>query len=341
MDKRTESRMTFLANAGWAGARVSILAADASFRSYYRVQLNERQCVLMDAPPPEEDIRPFVIVARYLGQLGFSAPRILAEDPRRGFLLLEDLGDDTYTRVFEAGGDQALLYDAAVDTLVHLHELSSAKTAPPEIPTYDMDRLLAEAKLFTDWYMPAVGTPLGDQARGAFEAAWRSVFASVAEKRETLVLRDYHVDNLMWLPGRAATARCGLLDFQDALIGARAYDLMSLIEDARRDVDHKRADRLIARYVAACGDVRETDLRRDIAILGAGRHAKVIGIFTRLYHRDGKAQYLVHIPRVWRLLEHSLSHPALAPVAEWFAENVPPASRVTPGPRPENPGDPQ
>ncbi|WNK00742.1 phosphotransferase [Thalassospiraceae bacterium LMO-JJ14] len=341
MDKRTESRMTFLANAGWAGAKVSILAADASFRSYYRVQLNERHCVLMDAPPPEEDIRPFVTVARYLGQLGFSAPRILAEDPRRGFLLLEDLGDDTYTRVIEAGGDQGLLYDAAVDTLVHLHELSSAKTAPAEIPDYDMDRLLAEAMLFADWYMPAVGSPLGDQARGTFDAAWRSVFAGVADKRETLVLRDYHVDNLMWLPGRSATARCGLLDFQDALIGARAYDLMSLIEDARRDVDHKRADRLIARYVAACGDVRETDLRRDIAILGAGRHAKVIGIFTRLCQRDGKAQYLVHIPRVWRLLEHSLSHPALAPVAEWFAQNVPPASRVTPGHRPENSGDPQ
>jgi len=322
--------MTFLANAGWAGAAVDVLAADASFRSYYRVRLNERHCVLMDAPPPEEDIRPFVTVARYLGQLGFSAPKILAEDARRGFLLLEDLGDDTYTRVFAAGGDQAGLYDAAVDTLVHLHELSSAQTAPAEIPPYDLERLLNEAMLFTDWYLPAVGTAVDNAARAAYEAAWRSVFAEVAERRETLVLRDYHVDNLMWLPGRSGTARCGLLDFQDALIGTRAYDLMSLIEDARRDVDHVRADRLIARYVAACGDVRETDLRRDIAILGAGRHAKVIGIFTRLCRRDAKPQYLTHIPRVWRLLEHSLSHPALAPVAAWFTENVPDVIRVTP-----------
>lgn len=341
MDKRAEPRMTFLANAGWAGAKVSVLAADASFRSYYRVQLNERHCVLMDAPPPEEDIRPFVTVARYLGQLGFSAPKVLAEDERRGFLLLEDLGDDTYTKVFDAGGDQGQLYDVAVDTLVHLHELSSAKTAPAEIPPYDMDRLLTEVTLFVEWYMPAVGMPLAAGALKAYEAAWRMVLAGIAEVRETLVLRDYHVDNLMWLPGRSGTARCGLLDFQDALIGSRAYDLMSLIEDARRDVDHSRADRLIARYVAACGDVRETDLRRDIAILGAGRHAKVIGIFTRLCQRDGKSQYLVHIPRVWRLLEHSLTHPALAPVAAWFAEHVPVDSRTPPSPVPATTGDPR
>jgi hypothetical protein len=332
MDKRAEPRMTFLANAGWAGAKVSLLAADASFRSYYRVQLNERHCVLMDAPPPEEDIRPFVTVARYLAQLGFSAPKILAEDARRGFLLLEDLGDDTYTRVFAAGGDQGHLYDAAVDTLVHLHELSSATTAPAEIPPYDMERLLAETMLFIDWYLPAVGAPVDETARHEYTEVWRSVFADVAGRRESIVLRDYHVDNLMWLPGRAGTARCGLLDFQDALIGVRAYDLMSLIEDARRDVDHARADKLIARYVAACGDVRETGLRRDIAVLGAGRHAKVIGIFTRLCRRDGKAQYLAHIPRVWRLLEHSLSHPALAPVQAWFAAHVPGDIRVTPEP---------
>ena len=213
------------------------------------------------------------------------------------------------------------------------HELSSAKTAPAEIPPYDMDTLVNEAMLFVDWYMPAIGKPVSDKAREAYEAAWRTAFAGVAEKRETLVLRDYHVDNLMWLPGRAGTARCGLLDFQDALIGARAYDLMSLIEDARRDVDHQRADRLISRYVAACGDVHETALRRDIAILGAGRHAKVIGIFTRLCNRDGKPQYLSHIPRVWRLLEYDLGHSALKPCADWFKENVPAELRVTPTPK--------
>jgi N-acetylmuramate 1-kinase len=330
MDKRAEPRMTFLANAGWAGAQVSVLAADASFRCYYRVRLNDRVCVLMDAPPPDEDIRPFVQIAGYLAQLGFSAPKILAEDTRRGFLLLEDLGDDTYTRVLESGGDPQQLYDIAIDTLVHLHELSSASTAPAETPAYDMGRLMAEVMLFIDWYLPAIGIKISNPAREAYDAAWRTVFSEIAERRETLVLRDFHVDNLMWLPGRTQTARCGLLDFQDALIGARAYDLMSLVEDARRDIEPKRADRLIARYVAACGDVRENDLRRDIAILGAGRHAKVIGIFTRLSRRDGKAQYLIHIPRVWRLLERSLGHPDLAPVAGWFAEHVPTGKRLTP-----------
>ena len=330
MDKRTEPRLTFLANAGWAGAQIKVLAADASFRTYYRVTLNDRSAVLMDAPPPKEDIRPFVTVARYLGQLGFSAPKILAEDERRGFLLLEDLGDDTYTRALAAGGDPQQLYDIAVDTLVHLHELSSASTVPAAIPAYDMDRLMAEVMLFADWYLPAVGIDLSPAVRDHHEAAWRTVFAEIAERRETLVLRDFHVDNLMWLPNRSATARCGLLDFQDALLGARAYDLMSLIEDARRDIDPKHVDRMIARYVAACGDVRENELRRDIAILGAGRHAKVIGIFTRLQRRDGKAQYLVHIPRVWRLLERALGHPALAPVSTWFADHVPAEVRLTP-----------
>lgn len=334
MDKREDSRINFLANAGWAGAKVEILAADASFRRYYRVGHGERRCVLMDAPPPQEDVRPFLTVARYLAQLGFSAPKILADDERRGFLLLEDLGDDTYTRVFDAGGDQDQLYDIAVDTLVHLHELSSAKTVPDEIPPYDMDRLVGEAMLFVDWYMPGIGHPVSDNARRAYEDAWRNVFAAVADKRETLVLRDYHVDNMMWLPDRAGTARCGLLDFQDALIGARAYDLMSLVEDARRDVSHERADRLIKRYVAGYGDVHETTLRRDIAVLGAGRHAKVIGIFTRLCNRDTKPQYLSHIPRVWRLLEHDLGHSALAPCAEWFRENVPYENRVIPDPDP-------
>lgn len=324
MDKRLELQETFLANAGWAGAQVSPLAADASFRSYHRVKLNDRGAVLMDAPPPKEAIGPFVNIARYLTQLGFSAPRILAEDEKRGFILLEDLGDDTYTNVIAGGGDAAPLYELAIDTLVQLHALSSASTVPKGIPPYDIGRLMDEAALFADWYMPAItGNALSESVRRAFDAAWEDVFASVSEKHDVLVLRDFHVDNLMWLPERNGTRRCGLLDFQDALVGAHAYDLMSLVEDARRDVDPHLAARLINRYLEQNDVIDAETLARDMAVLGAGRHAKVIGIFTRLCHRDGKSQYLMHIPRVWRLLECTLEHPALAPVAKWYNEHVP------------------
>ncbi len=330
MDKRQEQQITFLANAGWARSKIELLAADASFRSYHRVKLNDRLAVLMDAPPPEEDIRPFVKVGKYLSQLGFSAPKIYAEDERRGFLLLEDLGDNTYTRAFATGGDEDALYALAVDTLVQLHELSSAPTVPADTPAYDLSRLMAEVALIADWYLPAIGLPLSADARSSFDDVWQNAFAHVADKQETLVLRDYHVDNLMWLPHRAGIARCGLLDFQDALVGPRAYDLMSLIEDARRDVPMTRADKLIERYIDACGDVDEKTLRRDIAILGAGRHAKVIGIFTRLAARDGKTQYLQHIDRVWGLLGNSLRHPDLVDVQNWFDTHIPKDHRIIP-----------
>lgn len=330
MDKRQEQQITFLENAGWASSKIELLAADASFRSYHRVKLNDRLAVLMDAPPPEEDIRPFVKISKYLSQLGFSAPQIYAEDERRGFLLLEDLGDSTYTRVFATGGDEEMLYELAIDTLVQLHEMSSASTVPNDTPPYDLSRLMAETSLFADWYLTAVGISLSGDARSSFDDVWRSAFSQVADKQETLVLRDYHVDNLMWLPHRTGIARCGLLDFQDALVGARAYDLMSLIEDARRDVPLTRADKLIARYLNACGDIDEKTLRQDIAILGAGRHAKVIGIFTRLAERDGKLQYLEHIERVWGLLENSLRHPALADVQNWFDTHASKDQRIMP-----------
>ena len=331
MNSRIDAQKTFLANAGWAGAAIAPLAADASFRSYHRVSKGDRAAVLMDAPPEHEDITPFVRVAKYLTQHGFSAPRIIFEDEKRGFLLLEDLGDQTYTRELAAGGDEAMLYELAIDTLAQLHETAAPENLPADIPPYDMDRLMAEVMLFVDWYVPAASDRnLGQVARGDYEAVWQETFAALASRRETLVLRDYHVDNLMWLQDRTGTAQCGLLDFQDALSGARAYDLMSLLEDARREVAPDLKEHMIQRYLVAMEDMDEAALRHDMAILGAGRHAKVIGIFTRLSRRDGKSQYLAHIPHVWSLLENSLAHPALSSVANWFKRHVPAELRVIP-----------
>lgn len=331
MAERNFEIETFLAAVGWPGARREPLAADASFRRYERLHFHDRIAVLMDAPPPKEDVRPFLRIARHLTSLGFSAPRVLGEDVKRGFLLLEDLGDSTYTRMLASGADEEMLYLIATDTLIQLHESVSPDNAPAETPPYDMDRLIAEAMLLTEWYLPAVTgkpTPASDAAR--YADAWREVFADVASRRETLVLRDYHVDNLMWLPGRDGVARCGLLDFQDALVGARAYDLMSLVEDARRDISPALRRRCIDRYLGAFEDLPANRFEADLAVLGAGRHAKVIGIFTRLWRRDGKPQYLHHIPRVWRLFERSLTHPDMRPILAWVDANIPPSLRCEP-----------
>lgn len=322
---------TFLGAVGWAGARREPLAADASFRRYERLHLNDTIAILMDAPPPKEDVTPFLRIARHLSAFGFSAPRILGEDVKRGFLLLEDLGDATYTRRLAAGANEDELYTLATDTLIRLHELLSAENAPAETQSYDMDRLLPEAMLLVEWYLPAVtGQPTPDIVVKTYKDTWTRAFANVANKRETLVLRDYHVDNLMLLPNRMGVQRCGLLDFQDALVGARAYDLMSLVEDARRDIRPELRKKCIDRYLAAFPAVERKRFEADLAVLGAGRHAKVIGIFTRLWKRDGKAQYVHHIPRVWKLLERSLQHPELQPLLTWFDATIPPEQRRQP-----------
>jgi hypothetical protein len=289
----------------------------------------------MDAPPPDEDVRPFLRIARHLRGLGLSAPDILAEDVEAGLLLLEDLGDDTFTRLLDNGAAEEPLYALAVDVLIHLHRLPAATAMPPALPPYDDARLLEEALLLTDWYMPAV---LGDATpravRQAYIEAWQEILPRVATQPRTLVLRDFHVDNLMQLPGREGIAACGLLDFQDAVAGPAAYDLMSLLEDARRDIADTLKATMLARYREGVPGLDWALFETVFAVLAAQRHAKVIGIFTRLCRRDGKPGYLIHIPRVWRLLEAALSHPAVAPVAAWFQRYLPRGARGIPTCRP-------
>jgi aminoglycoside/choline kinase family phosphotransferase len=329
---RAEARRDFLARQGWADAAVTPLAADASFRSYHRVRRGGEGAVLMDAPPPKEDVRPFRAIDRRLIALGLSAPEILAEDVAQGFLLLEDFGDGTFTRLLAGGADEAALYDLAVDALIALHRAPGAAGPMPghDLPAYDAARYLAEAALLPDWFLPAVGAPLSGDARAGYDAAWRAALAALDGLPATLVLRDFHVDNLMRLPGRDGVAACGLLDFQDAVSGPAAYDLMSLLEDARRDIAPALVARGKARYLAAFPGLDGESFAAAWAVLAAQRHAKVIGIFTRLCVRDGKPQYLSHIPRVWRLLETALAHPANAPAAAWFAAHVPAALRRSP-----------
>ena len=330
---RSERLSAFLSRHGWGNARRVPLASDASFRRYERMEQDGTRAVLMDAPPPQEDIRPFVALARHLRALGFGAPEVLAEDDELGALILEDLGDATFTRVLaENVGEERALYEFATDVLIELHRLAPARAVPRGLDPYNHKRLLDEAMLLFDWYFPVVmGKRASVVAQREFVMAWLgTAFMGLSDLSPTLVLRDFHVDNLMMRESGKGIARCGLIDFQDALEGPRAYDLMSLLEDARRDVAPELARAMTERYLAAFPDLDRARFLGDFAILAAQRHAKVIGIFTRLLVRDGKPDYLVHIPRVWRLLERRLDHPALAGVRDWLARHLPPEARAVP-----------
>jgi N-acetylmuramate 1-kinase len=314
----------FLRTTDWGDVPAVSLAGDASFRRYYRIGANGSSAVLMDAPPPQEDVRPFITVAALLRGLGLSAPEVLAEDHDQGFLLLEDFGDDTYTRLLAHGADEPSLYALAVDTLVALQRAVELRHTP-ELPSYDIERLLGEAALLVDWYRP-----LASWLREEYLALWRAVLPEALASAPTVVLRDYHVDNLMLLPGRAGIKGCGLLDFQDAVTGPPSYDLVSLLEDARRDIPDSLRRAMTDRYLAAFPALDRGAFLRSAAILSAQRNCKILGIFTRLWKRDGKRQYLAHIPRVWRLLETDLRHPALIPIARWVDRHLPPETRCRP-----------
>jgi hypothetical protein len=323
----------FLARAGWAAAARSALPGDASFRRYVRLDGSGGTAMLMDAPPPKEDVRPYCRVARLLMRLGLSAPRVLAEDADKGLLVIEDFGDDTFTRLLAAGADEQALYTLAVDLLVALNRRFALPA--PDLPLYDDERLLFEASLLVDWFVPAIiGRPADSSLREDYLELWRSLLPLARDVPETLVLRDYHVDNLMRLEGRDGIAACGLLDFQDAVLGPMSYDLVSLLADARRDVSEPLAAAMRARFAAAFPGIDRAALDRSCAVLAAQRNTKIVGIFTRLCVRDGKPAYLAHIPRVWRLLERDLLHPALAPMARWLDRHVPPEMRRIPACRP-------
>ena len=324
----------FLDGCGWGGATIEPLAADASFRRYLRARRAAATAVVMDAPPDREPVAPFAALARHLRGLGFSAPDVLAADGDAGLLLLEDLGDATFSRILARGGDEAALYRRATDALVALHRIPADRAIPPGLARYDDDSLAGEAALLVDWYAPAVlGVAPGAAARARYDACWRSAFPHCRSAPETLVLRDYHVDNLIWLDGRDGVAACGMVDFQDAVAGPASYDFVSLVEDARRDVPPALAREMRARYLAAFPSLDPSAFDASCAVLGAQRHCKVLGIFTRLCMRDGKPGYLRHIPRVWRMLEAALDHPVLAPVREWIDDTLPASARVVPDQR--------
>jgi aminoglycoside/choline kinase family phosphotransferase len=325
--EREKNITAFLTEAGWGAAQRGLLAGDASFRRYDRLTLNGKTAVLMDAPPPMENVGPFIKVASLLGGLGFSTPRILAQDHARGLLLIEDLGDDTYTTLLRQGRDERALYELATDALVEVRR-RVPQNALQTLPAFDEARCLREVSLLLDWYWPAIkGAPAPDGVRAEFEAAWRAVLPGLWKTGKTITLFDFHVDNLMVLPGRVGFQACGLLDFQDAVAGPVPFDLASLLEDVRRHVPQALADAMIARYLKGHPDLKEADFRSAYAVSAAQRNTRIAGTFTRLLKRDSKPNYQRFMPRVWELLQQDIAHPAMAPVKAWFDKHLAPAER--------------
>ncbi|WP_284735965.1 aminoglycoside phosphotransferase family protein [Dongia deserti] len=325
--EREQHIAAFLKDAGWGAAQRGLLAGDASFRRYDRLNLNGKTAVLMDAPPPMENVGPFINVARLLGGLGFSTPRILAQDHARGLLLLEDLGDDTYTMLLRQGRDERPLYELATDALIEVRR-RVPQGALKTLPVFDEARCLREVSLLLDWYWPAIkGAPAPDAVRAEFEAAWRAVLPGMWKAGRTITLFDFHVDNLLVLPDRSGFQACGLLDFQDAVAGPVPFDLASLLEDVRRQVPQDLASAMIDRYLTGNPDLNAAAFRSAYALSAAQRNTRIAGTFTRLLKRDNKPNYQRFMPRVWELLQHDIAHPALAPVKAWFDKHLAPAER--------------
>lgn len=320
-----EGAEAFLAAAGFGAARREALASDASFRRYVRLHRGPRPALLMDAPPPQEDVRPFLHVGAHLLRIGLSAPEVIAADTERGFLLIEDLGRETMAMRLDAGADPLPLYLAAAEALAALH----AEAPPDGLPRWDAARMgETAAATFLQWWWPETfGMHPAEEVIRAFHAAMDGMLAPFAARG--FVHRDYFPANLMPLD-RAPPRHVGILDFQDAALGHPAYDLVSLVEDARRDVSEDVRDAAIARYLAHRPGLDAGAFRAAMAVHAAQRHLRVAALWTRLARRDGKWGYLEHGPRCWALLDRALDHPATAPLRRFLDTHVPRDLRTNP-----------
>ena len=330
---------------------LNYLQGDASARAYAQLHQDDQSWILMDSPrqpdgPPiregksysqlahlAEDICPFVAIAEELSRHGLSTPRIDRVDFQSGLAVIEDLGPQVFGRLIDAGHDQRALYSAATDVLVEIAQLNvpsllRAGDCSHDMPHYSRSVLLNETELLLDWYCRwSTGADLMQAARKSFLELWSAQLRGLEDTRQGWVLRDFHSPNLIWLPDREGPAQVGLIDFQDAQIGHSAYDLVSLLQDARLDVREQLEAELLTRYCELRsereGDFDETAFRSGYAVLGAQRNTKILGIFARLAERDGKPQYLRHIPRITRYIRRNLEHSDLAQLQVWYNENLP------------------
>ncbi|MEY8840000.1 aminoglycoside phosphotransferase family protein [Cribrihabitans sp. XS_ASV171] len=320
MTNRSVLAEALLSQAGWAKARRETLAGDASRRRYERLTDSQsgRTAVLMDAAPElGEDVESFVHIDKILRSMGLSAPEVLAQDTQHGFLLLEDLGDNLFARLLETRPEmERELYEAATDVLIALHAAEA-----PTLDSYGPTRMAEACTLAFTAYADVLRTP-DPENRDRFEARFEDILQSSTQGQRVLMLRDYHAENLIWLPDREGIARVGLLDFQDAMLAHPAYDLVSLLQDIRRDVPAGIEMRMIDRYISATG-VDDHAFRTAYAVLGVQRNLRILGVFARLGHEYGKPRYLDMIPAVWDHVVRGLDHPALVSVSELVHDGLP------------------
>ena len=354
---RMDAIRRFLDAYGYSEWQRSHLQGDASARRYEKLRQGSNRAILMDSPPaPDpgtgplpysriahlaEDVVPFVAIGRALKAQGLSAPQIYAADLNAGLLVLEDFGCDGL--LDNDGRPVGERYATALDVLVQLHaadlppEIEAAPGRRHRLPHYDMSAFLAECELLLGWFVPHVlGNRLSPDTEDHFREIWRTLLAPrIVSSAGSWVLRDYHSPNLLWLAGREGTARVGLLDFQDTVIGPRAYDVASLIMDARVDIPARLQAELASYYIAS----RQLDdptfnaeaFSAEFALMAAQRNTKILGIFARLARRDGKPHYLAHLPRISDHLEHAIAHPALAPLKAWYDTYLPAKLRISQG----------
>ena len=303
----------FLNSTVWSNAACDPLTGDASDRKYFRLQKDKQSAVLMDASSVLASVAPFIQISQHLHQLGFSVPAILARDEGKGLLLLEDFGDATFARLLDNPCEPEKLYTLATDVLIALHRHPQA--IPKGLRTYHPEKMLEDIGLFLEWRTPTIS----ETGRKEFKTVWREVLSVAHQVPASLLLRDYHVANLMLLPEREGVRQAGLLDFQDAYQGPITYDLVSLLEDARRDVPDNLREKMVARYLARSPALDRKAFETSLAILAALRHTRVLAIFEKLSRHEGKHEYKkLHSPRVERLLQRALRHPMLAGVKQWM-----------------------
>lgn len=317
MTERAKAMQAFVDGAGWGAARRVHLAGDASDRRYERLYLAQGTAVLMDNPPGgADDPVAFERMAIHLTSLGLSAPRVLASDTRAGFLLLEDLGDSLFARLVARHPQrETALYAVATDALIHLQR----HPAPARLPDLSAHDWACAAAFALDWYALAAAGTRPDPA--AFTDVLAQALSVHADGARVLILRDYHAENLLWLPQRTGVARAGLLDFQLGQMGQPGYDLVSLLQDARRDVAPGTVAAMTARFATLTGAV---GFDAACAALGAQRALRILGVFARLALVAGRPGYLPLLPRVWAQLQENLAHPALHPLASICARLLPP-----------------
>ncbi len=342
MKTRKQQIEDFLQAHDWHKAKRKPLQGDASPRRYTRLEKSDQKCVLMDAPydgSEDEYSRAaqlagsnphaFVCLANELTKRGFSAPHILACDLENSLMLLEDMGGNIFAAYLEENPEQErVLYEAAIDCLAALYRstfLQNCHFGQAEwlIRPYTPDVYLTESNLLPEWYVPEYHTALTPAIKAEWERIWARLFPLLDSLPQGLALRDFHAENLFWLPNRTGPAQVGLIDFQDALFAHPAYDLVSLLEDARRDVSPERVVPLIERFCHKAGIDDVAGFKTGYAILGAQRNAKILGIFVRLARRDGKQHYLDFLPRMKRLFGANISHPDLQDLRQWCEKHAP------------------